>query len=144
MEIVLKSRMEIAYANRVWKSYTGASFANFDSADLLEIAHGNRIEIAYGNRVCKSRMQLRPAYKRRQNEATFSTKAWKAPIQQHVLRPQWLVGAMAVASKIGGVARQKKRFIWRSMFGPSATTTRGGNGFQFTPCGGRTLESIPE
>ena len=41
VEIVWKSRMEIAYANRVWKSYTGASFGNFDSADPVEIAHGN-------------------------------------------------------------------------------------------------------
>ena len=35
------NRMEIAHGNRVWKSYTGASFANFDSADLSEIAYGN-------------------------------------------------------------------------------------------------------
>ena len=39
-------------------AYAGATFANFDSADLAEIACGNRVwksrmEIAYGNRVWK-------------------------------------------------------------------------------------------
>ena len=28
-------------------AYVGASFANFDSADLAEIAHGNRMEIVW-------------------------------------------------------------------------------------------------
>ena len=58
---VWKSRMQIAYGNRVIKAYTGASFANFDSADLLEIAHGNRVwkscmEAAYGSRLCRRKL----------------------------------------------------------------------------------------
>merc|ERR1711904_720338 len=80
-----KFRVSGSCGNRIWKShmeiaYVGASFANFESADLAEIAYGNRIwkshmsaqvsqmssrrilrkshmEIAYGNRICRRKFR---------------------------------------------------------------------------------------
>ena len=91
--------MKIAYGNRIWKSrmeiaYVGASFANFDSADLAEILYGNRIwksymeigscgnrrwkshmEIAYGNRICRRN------FRKLQVGGSCGNRTWKSHME---------------------------------------------------------------
>ena len=109
--------MEIAYENRIWKShmeiaYVGASFANFDSADLVEILYGNRIcrrkfrnfrfggscgnriwkshmEIAYGNRIWKSHMSaqvsqisIRRILLKSYMEIAYGNLIWKSDLAE--------------------------------------------------------------
>ena len=69
--------MEIAYANRVWKSYTGARFGNFDSAELLEIAHGNGVwkSGASASAQCPADAGVGSLASPRESAAAFGTEA---------------------------------------------------------------------